>query len=123
MAEYLIPWLGIGALVAVGMGISAGKQVDATVQENSRNGPPFYDCAGAQQLRQFGGRQFRKALRDNPPNKDDKQMNSEDAYRASVFIQQQSQKARIRAWEAATNHSHHIIVQPNSRKPTYVQNW
>ncbi|QKE44446.1 hypothetical protein, partial [Yaravirus sp. 'brasiliensis'] len=38
-------------------------------------------------------------------------------------LRQQSQKARVRAWEAATNHSHHIIVQPNSRKPTFIQNW
>jgi hypothetical protein len=123
MAEYVVPWIGIGALVALGMGISRTDAKVTTVELNSRNGPPFYDCAGAQQMRYQGSGHFAARLAAEPPNRNGPRMTGEDAYRAEILVREESERARLKAWDAATNHSSHIIVQPNSRKPTFVNNW
>lgn len=124
MSELVIPWLAVGSMIALGYGMGHATKVQKVQKSNSRSGPPFYDCQGAQQLRAQGFTGYKAALKtDLTQFAKDKRMGSQDAADAAAFVEQQSQIARMQAWRSATNHSHEIIVQPNSRKPTYIHRW
>lgn len=119
--DQFIPWLGIGALVAAGYMIHAPEAKQDTKEKNSKSGPPFYDAATTQPLRNTGYTAIRAAMKTNSHNPYGN--NSADVQRFQEFVREESEAARLRQWMKATDRQEGIVVQPNSRKVVYVNKW
>lgn len=116
----LTPWIGVGAIFLAGYFLATPQTLRLIGAENSRSGPPFYDSAANQPIRMIPSA-FRAKWRNASPGAGGMKVTSKDAADISLFLRQAALDARVYAWRAATDRSDRIIVQPNSRKPTYVR--
>jgi hypothetical protein len=120
MAEYIIGWVAVGTLIGAGFMLNSHQEKRLAASKDANEGPPFYDCMGNQQLRETGITSMHKAILSRPaeinitPNR---------AFGIQQMVRDQTTKARLTAFKKATMRPDHIIVTPNSRKPTYIITW